>query len=176
MQQPGNGMQDSVPVPEVSDRGVRLNRLHEEMMYLILANPVITRKELVERMNRSYSWVHNALNAPAFQKMLRENAKEIHDFTIIASIEDRLRGVVSRTVELLEERLEQPGSELTDQFLLETFKASSKSLGMGPQTGNQTNVQVNIDAHLETLGNNLTKLLYRRKHEAESPEPIEAKP
>jgi hypothetical protein len=100
-----------------------------------------------------------------------ERAAELEDPTIKASIEDGLKGMAARSMEILKEKLANPASIVPDNLALRTLELTTRALGYGAREST-VNVQVNMEAHLEKLSENLTGLLSRKKLEALEP-PIE---
>lgn len=122
--------------------GNRLQRVHyshEAMIEEIILNPTITQNELAKLFGKSVSWISIIMGSDAFQAALAKRRDDILDPTIIASIEERFRGVVTQSLDIVAEKLEK--SRNTD-LALKTLDVGIKALGFGARPGgNQQNNQ-----------------------------------
>lgn len=151
----------------------KVNYSHDGMINLILANRGITQNEIARHFGYSASWVSQVMSSDAFQAKLLERAQEIEDPTLRATVEDGLRGLVSRSMEIIREKLKVEPDKIPDQLAIRTLELSTRALGYGAREQTVA-VQVNIDSHLEHLGGRLTDLLARKKAEILPPlEPLE---
>jgi transcriptional regulator with XRE-family HTH domain len=146
----------------------RINYSHDGMINLILAHRGISQNQIAAHFGYSASWVSQVMSSDAFQARLAERAAEIEDPTLRASVEDSLKGLLSRSMEILKEKLAAPVSAVPDTLALRTLELSTRALGFGAR-GSTVNVQVNMEAHLEKMGENLVGLLSRKKAEALEP-------
>ncbi len=149
----------------------RVNYSHDGMINLIIAHRGISQNALAAHFGYSASWVSQVMSSDAFQARLMERAAELEDPTIKASIEDGLKGMAARSMEILKEKLANPANIVPDNLALRTLELTTRALGYGAREST-VNVQVNMEAHLEKLSENLTGLLSRKKLEALEP-PIE---
>ena len=149
--------------PTLLKRG--LNYSHDGMIDMILANPGISQDALAARIGYSASWVSTIMCSDAFQARLAERAAEIVDPALRATVQDNLKGVLARSLEIIQQKLSAPAASVPDNFALRTMEISSRALGYGarPET---PQVQINIGAHLDELGGRLVNLLDRKKQEA----------
>jgi transcriptional regulator with XRE-family HTH domain len=161
---PGGYPNPVVPKPAIQ----KLNYSHDGLINLILANRGISQNELAARMGYSASWISQIMSSDAFQAKLLERAHEIEDPTLRSTIEDGLKGMLSRSMEVLKEKLDGPSASIPDNLALRTLELSSRALGYGAREQTVA-VQVNIDQHLEELGGRLTGLLQRKKSETQPP-------
>lgn len=144
----------------------KVNYSHEGMINLILANRGISQNALAAHFGYSPSWISQVISSDAFQAKLMERAAEIEDPTLIASIEEGLKGILSRSMELLKAKLDKP--DPADNLVLRSIELSSRALGYGARDQTVA-VQVNVENHLEHLGGRLTELLQRKKVETINP-------
>src|SRR5882757_8880153 len=79
----------------------KINYTHDGMINLILANRGISQNEIARHFGYSASWVSQVMSSDAFQARLMERAAEIEDPTLRATIEEGLRGLLSRSMEIL---------------------------------------------------------------------------
>ena len=151
--------------PSGAARGViKIRYTHDSMIDTIISNPCVSQNELAAQYGYTAGWVSQIISSDAFQSRLAERSAELVDPTIRATVEDRFRGLVYRSLEILKDKLERPAASIPDNLALRTLELSSRALGYGARV-EQTNIQVNVGEHLEELGNNLTKLLHRKKAE-----------
>jgi hypothetical protein len=148
----------------------KLRYSHALLIDMIIANQGrINQTELAARFGYSASWLSQVMCSDIFQAKLMERTAEIVDPTLVASVEQRLKGQLARSLEILEEKLSKP--EVSDNLVLRTLEISSRALGYGARDP-QVNVQVNVENHLENLGGRLVDLLHRKKDEAKASPPI----
>lgn len=132
------------------------------MIDLIIANPCISQNELARHFGYTPGWVSQIISSDAFQAKMAERTKDIIDPTLKAGVEDRFRGIVFRSMEILQEKLNRPTADIPDNLALRSLELGSRALGYG---GNRDTpaVSINISAHLEELGGRLTSLLRKEK-------------
>jgi len=148
-----------------ANRGItKVSYTHDHMIDRIIADPCITQNELAATYGYTAGWVSQIIASDAFQARLAERSGELVDPTIRATVADRFKGIVLRSLEILREKLDKPAAGIPDNLVLRSVELSSRALGYGARI-EQTNIQVNVGEHLEELGNNLTKLLQRKKSE-----------
>jgi transcriptional regulator with XRE-family HTH domain len=150
----------------------RVNYTHDGMINLILANRGISQNQIAAHFGYSASWVSQVMSSDAFQAKLLERASEIEDPTLRATVEESLRGLVTRSMEILKEKLNAPAASVPDNLAIRTLELSTRALGYGARESTVA-VQVNVENHLEQLGGRLTTLLTRKKAEIILPIPLE---
>lgn len=156
------------PAPQAIQK---LHYTHDAMIDLIIANPAIHQNELAARFGYTASWVSTLMATDAFQNRLAERTKELVDPAIRASVEEQFKGMVLRSLDILRQKLDKPAADIPDNLALRTLELSSRALGYGARVETPpTQVGVSVEVHLEQMGDNLVKLLQRKK--AETGEPI----
>ena len=145
---------------------IKLRYTHEAMIDQMIANPAISQNALAELFGYTASWVSQVMASDAFQVKLAERTKEMVDPTIRASVEEQFKGMLFRSMQILSEKLNGPASTIPDQLALRTAEMSSRALGYGIKQPEAPVKQGDVHIHLEQLGENLTKLLLRKKVEA----------
>lgn len=120
-----------VPKPRISDIPRNFLQVHMVIIDALLMNPGIRIAQLSKDTGYSQSWLHKVMSSDAFQAKLFERQKALVDPIIMASITDRLRGLASRTLEIVEERMD--GDEVPLAAALEVFSVAAKALGLGQQ-------------------------------------------
>lgn len=143
-------------VPESPESGAQPNKVtlakthytHAAMADMILANPRISQRELAAHFGYTESWISIVINSDAFQAMLADRKSEVVDPLLRRDVEEAIKGLVSKSVEILRDKLASPNSN-TD-LALEVFKSATKAAGYGARTGSTT-VNVNAPGSLVNL-------------------------
>ena len=152
------------PVPS-GPQARRSNYSHKGMVDLIVANPGISQNEIAAKLGYSASWVSQIISSDAFQVMLADRTKEIVDPAIRATVEEQFKGLIFRSLEVLREKMSLPSGVIPDNLALRTAELSSRALGYGVKQPDPQKPAVEMHVHLEQLGENLTRLLQRKKLE-----------
>lgn len=156
----------SAPPPAVKTQAIaKLSYTHAAMVDLIIANPSISQNQLAAHFGYTPSWVSGVIASDAFQSQLAERTKDLVDPTIRATVEDRFKALVLRSLDILRQKLDKPTEVIPDQLVLRSLELSSRALGYGAKVETPP-TQVNVEVHLEQLGGNLVQLLQRKKAEA----------
>jgi transcriptional regulator with XRE-family HTH domain len=158
--------------PIVKQAIQKINYSHDGMINLLIANRGITQNEIARHFGYSASWVSQIMSSDAFQARLMERAAEIEDPTLRATVEEGLKGILARSMELLKKKLNDDSAP--DNLVLRSLELSSRALGYGAREQTVA-VQVNVENHLEHLGGRLTELLRSKKSEIIQPA-LEAQP
>jgi hypothetical protein len=136
------------------------------MVDMIIANPAVSQNELALNFGYSAGWVSQVIASDAFQARLSERTADLVDPTIRASVEDRFKALVLRSLDILREKLDRPAQMIPDNLALRSLEISSRALGLGAREGGPAVTQVSMNVHLDSLSENLTQLLQRKKAEA----------
>jgi hypothetical protein len=83
----------------------KLTYTHEAMIDLILQEPTVTYKELAEVFSFSEGWISRVVASDSFQARLSERKASLIDPLIARSLNDRLRGVAVKAIDLVNEKL-----------------------------------------------------------------------
>ena len=142
----------------------RVSYSHDGMINLIIAHRGISQNQIAAHFGYSASWVSQVMSSDAFQARLAERAAEIEDPTIRATVEEGLKGLITRSVEIIKEKLKGEASSIPDNLAIRTLELSTRALGMGAKAP-VVNVGINVENHLDDLGGRLTSLLARKKSE-----------
>ena len=111
--------------PDKPQKIAKINYSHDGMINLILANRGITQNRLAEHFGYSASWVSQVMSSDAFQARLAERAAEIEDPTLRASVEDSLKGLVARSMEILKDAYQRVGKPQESISIARRASASS---------------------------------------------------
>ncbi len=164
---PGGSPPEGLPsAPDPSNsilkRGISYS--HDQMVDLIIGNPGISQGEIARRLGYSESWISQILNSDAFKSRLAERREALVDPSIREQVEKGFDALIQRSVEILQEKLQNPSNLVSDQLAIRTLEIASRARGYGARE-NPPPASVNIEMHLENLGGGLVNLLRRRKAE-----------
>lgn len=110
---------------------------HDAMIDLVIAEPSISQGRLAQHFGYTEPWVSQVVNSDVFQARLAERKSELIDPAIVAAIEERLKGVTTLALNVVEQSLV---SRRDPEYALEVLKVSTKALGYGAKVENQTNI------------------------------------
>lgn len=128
-----------LPATEFSKDAIkRVRYSHDAMIDLVLAEPSITQNEIAARFERTQAWISRIFCSDAFQARLAQRKSELVDPTIVASIEERLRGLAYQATEVISNKLTaQPNNA---DLAMKALEVSSRALGFGARSAT---VQIN---------------------------------
>lgn len=119
----------------------RVKYTHDAMIDLIIAQPGITQNLIARHFGYSVPWVSRIFNSDAFQARLALRKEDLVDPSLLLSIEERLRGVADKSLEIIHERL--ASMPLDGKFALAAADMATKALGFGARQQN-LNLQANF--------------------------------
>lgn len=152
--------------PAGASRGVaKVRYTHDAMIDAIISQPTISQNELAHVFGYTPGWVSQIIASDAFQSRLAERTSELVDPTIRATVEDRFKALVLRSLDILRDKLDRPSSSIPDNLAIRSLELGTRALGYGAKDLAPAVPQVSMHLHLEALGDGLTTLL-RRKREA----------
>jgi hypothetical protein len=140
----------SNPGPSIA----KVRYTHDGMVDLIVANPMISQNELAAYFGYSPSWISVVLNSDVVQTKLAARRAELIDPMIRATLEEKFKGVVSRSLDLLMEKLDKPANAIPDSLVLKAAELGIKATGMG----NQPAAPTQPSGHLADLAGRLISL------------------
>jgi hypothetical protein len=104
---------------------------HDAMVDVMVANPSIRQKELAAMFGRSDAWISIVIASDVFQLKLAERKSELVDPTIKEEIEARFKVMTRRSLEVLQDKLNQPSSVVDAGFALKAAELGMKGMGIG---------------------------------------------
>lgn len=123
---------------------------HMIIIDTLLMDPAITTTKLAAKTGYSRQWLHKVMSSDAFQAKLAERQAAIIDPIVHSTIKERVSGLVSRSLEVLEERMESDKIDLNTA--LTVFEALGKSPALGllqkQQNANINNFVVHVPAQM----------------------------
>lgn len=147
----------------------RISYTHDAMIDALIAKPTITNKELQEMFGYTQQWISKIRWSDAFQARLKDRKDELVNPELMMSIEERIKSIVGRSLEVLEEKLQGDVHDIPDNIVIKALELGSKGLGIGGYA-NSTPIQVNLPQadHLSRLAENLLLLQKKTKETQES--------
>lgn len=112
---------------------------HDAMIDVIVAQPWISQGELARHFGYSESWISIVVNSDAFKERLAERKDDIVDPVLRSSLEERIRGVVDLSLQVLQDKLRATGNP---NIAIRVLEHGSRALGYGARSA-PTAVQVN---------------------------------
>lgn len=124
---------EQIKPPKRGDSVAPKNFLQAHMTIIdqLLMDPSITTTKLAHVTGYSMNWLHKVMNSDAFQAKLAERQKALVDPLVLNAIKDRISGLASRALEIIEERMDSDKVSL--DHALNVFGITSKAMGMGVQ-------------------------------------------
>lgn len=109
---------------------------HEAMIDQIIAQPDIKQNDLAKIFGKSVPWISRIIGSDSFQAALAKRREELSDPYLVASIEERFKGVVHQSLEIIAEKLEQTKNV---DLALKSLDVGVKAMGYGARNAGQTN-------------------------------------
>lgn len=120
-----------VMVTTKEEKLAKVRYTHEAMIDLVIANPWISQNEIAKHFGYSVPWVSVVFCSDAFQERLAQRKDELVDPQIRATLDERFKGLVYQSMELLKEKLNRPAHQVPDELVLQTLEIASKAAGYG---------------------------------------------
>lgn len=105
---------------------VRLTYTHDAMIDLILKEPTVTYEELAEIFGFSRGWISRVVGSDAFQARLAERKATLIDPQIARSINERLRGVTVRAIDVIADKLDK--DEVSAAYALDALGIATQGM------------------------------------------------
>lgn len=142
---------------------------HAAMIDLIIANPAVSQNQLAAHFGVTPSWISQVIVSDAFQNALAKRREEVVDPVLMSTVEENFKSLVSRSLDILHQKLNRPALEIPDNLALRALEIGSRAAGYGAKDPNASPVggtPAEVHIHLEQLGGGLVALLQRKKLEA----------
>lgn len=107
----------------------RVSYTHDAVIDFIIAHPEASQGHIAATFGYTQSWMSILINSDAFQARLRERKGEIVDPALLATVNDRFRGVLNRSLEKLADLLETPSPP--PNVILKAVELGAKGLDVG---------------------------------------------
>lgn len=118
----------------------RVKYSHDAMIDLIIAEPGISQAKLAQQFGYTQAWVSRVTNSDAFLARLAQRKADIVDPALSLSIDEKLRAVASKSLDVVLEKLTATQSP---DMALKALETTTKALGYGARQQN-LNVQQNF--------------------------------
>lgn len=132
---------------------------YDELVQWLIAHPGATHAEIGMAYGRAAGWFSTVLVTEEFQSSLEPFKSSINNPAVTLSIEDRMRALVIRSVDVLQTKLSvaAPG----DALVLEAAKLGVRALGLGNR--GPDGPQAAAPHSLESLADRLSSLVTSRQ-------------
>lgn len=111
----------------------KVSYTHDAFIDLVISTPTISQRELAAHFGYTEAWVSQIFCSDAFQERLAARKNEIVDPTLRLSTEERIKALLRRSLEVLEEKLHKPSAQVSDQLAIRAAEFGARSLGLGRQ-------------------------------------------
>jgi hypothetical protein len=145
--------------PQQSSGGAKPPKIrytHDAMIDMIIANPGISQNALASQFGYTPAWVSTVMCSDAFRARLQNRREELVDPALLLTIDEKFKGLVNRSLEVLAEKLSQPTTMVPDNLALRAAELGAKALGIGGNAPPATQ-HLHVD-HLAVLAGRLVEL------------------
>ncbi len=118
----------------------RVKYSHDAMIDMIIACPGAKQGQLAVQFGYTEAWVSRIINSDAFQARLAERKGDLIDPTLVASVDEKLRALASKSLDVVLEKLALTNSP---DMGLKALEITTRALGYGARPQN-LNVQQNF--------------------------------
>ena len=139
---------------------------HEAMIDVIVAEPRISQDQLAVKFGYSVPWVSRVIGSDAFQGALAKRREEITDPFLIATVEERLRGLATQALDVIATKM---ASTQNADIALKALDISVKALGFGARERNSGPTQNNFIVQMP--GKAISAESWAEAYSSSSPKP-----
>lgn len=140
MQDSPSGLEELVAEIQAADRPApahaatmgkltKLRYTHEALVDAIVAHPAISQNDLALMFSMTPSWISNILASDVMQARIAARRKEVIDPVLAATVEERIRGMTMRSLEVIMDTLDKPA--VKPEVALRAFELGAKGMGLG---------------------------------------------
>jgi len=101
------------------------------MVDIIVQNPWITQNDIAAHFGYTPAWVSTIITSDAFQAKLAARREEVIDPVMKATLEERFRGLVHRSMEVLMQKLSKPVEAIPDNVALRALELGARGIELG---------------------------------------------
>lgn len=109
---------------------------HEELIEVAIANPGWGTTSLAKHFGQTPGWISNVVASDEFQRRLDPVRSQVKQPFLTATLEERFRGLTLRSMEVLQQRLDDP--KVQDATVLKAAELGIKALGLGKKDDDET--------------------------------------
>lgn len=117
---------------------------HDAMIDLIIENPTVTQGELAAFFGYTPGWVSQVINSDAFRERMAERKDDLVDPRIRMSLEERIRGLADKSIEVLLTKLHETNNM---NVAVRALDVATRSLGYGAKPSAAVQIN-NYVAHI----------------------------
>lgn len=117
---------------------------HDAMIDLIIENPTISQNAMAAHFGYTPGWVSQIINSDAFRERLAERKDELVDPRIRTSIEERIRALADKSIEVLLQKLHETSNM---NVAVRALDVATRSLGYGAKPSAAVQIN-NYVAHI----------------------------
>lgn len=115
----------------------RVTYTHDAMIDLILQQPGMNQTDIAAYFGYTQGWVSRVMGSDAFNARLAQRKEEIVNPAILATVDEKLRALAHRSIDVLMTKLDATQSP---EIASKGLELSTKALGLGARPQNvQTN-------------------------------------
>lgn len=122
---------------------------HDKIIDALIAEPRVTQRQLAGLFGYTEGWLSRVMSSDSFKMRVAARRAEIIDPQIVASVEDRFKMLAVRGLEVLQEKLDEPASLISENLALKAVEIGAKGLAVG---GFGAKVQVDINNNIDLRG------------------------
>jgi len=100
---------------------------HDAMIDMILQDPTVSSSELASLFGYTPAWVSRILASDSFQSRLAQRKSALMDPIIARSLNDRLRAVAMRSMDVIEQKL---ADEPSAAYAMDALELATQGLGV----------------------------------------------
>lgn len=119
------------PLAQGGARPPRMRYSHDAMVDIIVQNPWITQNDIAAHFGYTPAWVSTIITSDAFQAKLAARREEVIDPVMKATLEERFRGLVHRSMEVLMQKLSKPVEAIPDNVALRALELGARGIELG---------------------------------------------
>ena len=119
------------PEPAPPPAPLKFKNAYHVIIDAMLIDPTVTITRLATLTGYSRTWLHKVMSSDSFQAQLASRQKNCIDDHIRVQVADRLAGLGSRALEILETALDS--DKTPAQFALDVLNMTNKAQGIGQQ-------------------------------------------
>lgn len=119
------------PPPQLPSGPQKFKNAYHAIIDQLLIDPTISVTRLATVTGYSRTWLHKVMSSDSFQSQLATRQKNLVDDHIRNTVMDRLSGLGSRAIEILETALDS--EKVPAEFALEVLNMANKAQGIGQQ-------------------------------------------
>ena len=114
---------------------------HDAMIELIIEDPTVSQGKIAAYFGYSEAWVSRIFGSDAFQARLAQRKVELTDPFLVATIEERFRGLAMQSIDVIAEKL---AATKNPDLALKALDISSKAMGFGARAREPAQIQNNF--------------------------------